>query len=52
MGQNRNRMLQETFHPVVKAQTDMAEQIVKSLKEINPIKKGKNSCRKKTIEFG
>ena len=40
-GQNRNRMLQETFHPVVKAQTDMAEKIVKSLKEINPIKQEK-----------
>ena len=40
-GQNRNRMLQETFHPVVKAQTDMAEKIVKSLEEINPIKQEK-----------
>ena len=28
-GQNRNRMLQETFHPVVQAQTDMTEKIVK-----------------------
>ena len=27
MGQNQNRLLQETFHPVVKAQTDMAEKI-------------------------
>ena len=40
-GQNRNRMLQETFHPVVKAQTDVAEKIVKSLEEINPIKQEK-----------
>ena len=40
-GQNRNRMLQETFHPVVQAQTDMTEKIVKSLKEINPIKQEK-----------
>ena len=40
-GQNRNRLLRETFHPVVKAQTDMAEKIVKSLKEINPIKQEK-----------
>ena len=40
-GQNRNRMLQETFHPVVKAQRDMTEKIVKSLKEINPIKQEK-----------
>ena len=31
-GQNRNRTLQETFNPVVKAQTDMAEKIVQSLK--------------------
>ena len=37
-GQNRNRILQETFHPVVKAQEDMAERIVKSLKEI-PVEK-------------
>ena len=40
-GQNRNRMLQETFHPVVQAQTDMTEKIVKSLKEINPTKQEK-----------
>ena len=40
-GQNLNRTLQETFHPVVKAQTDMAEKIVKSLKEINHVKEEK-----------
>ena len=34
-GQTRNRMLHETFHPVVQAQTEMAEKIVNSLKEIN-----------------
>ena len=31
MGQNRNRILQETFHPIVKAQTEMTEKIVRSL---------------------
>ena len=41
-GQNRNRMLHETFQPVVKAQADMTEKIVKSLREINPIKQEKN----------
>ena len=48
-GQNRNHMLQETFHPVVKAQTDMAEKIVESLKEISIY----NSIhlRKLTINF-
>ena len=40
-GQNRNRTLQETFNPVVKAQTDMADKIVESLKEIIPIKEEK-----------
>ena len=40
-GQNRNRTLQETFNPVVKAQTDMAEKIVKSLKEIRPVEEEK-----------
>ena len=40
MGQNRNRTLQETFHPIVKAQTEMTEKIVKSLQE-NPIKREK-----------
>ena len=40
MSQNRNRTLQETFHPIVKAQTEMTEKIVKSLQE-NPIKKEK-----------
>ena len=38
-GQNRYRTLQETFSPVVKAQTDMADKIVNSLKEIRPVKK-------------
>ena len=37
-GQNRYRSLQETFNPVVKAQEDMAEKIVNSLKEIKPVK--------------
>ena len=37
-GQNRYRSLQETFNPVVKAQEDMAEKIVKSLKDIKPVK--------------
>ena len=37
-GQNRYRTLQETFSPVVKAQTDMADKIVNSLKEIRPVK--------------
>ena len=46
-GQNRNRMLHETFQPVVKAQTDMAEKIVKSLKEMNPIKQEKVLISKK-----
>ena len=41
-GQNRNRTLQETFNPVVKAQTDMTEKIVESLKEIRPVKEEKN----------
>ena len=40
-GQYRNRTLQETFHPIVKAQTDMTEKIVKSLQENYPIKKEK-----------
>ena len=40
-GQNRNHMLHETFQPVVKAQTDMAEKVVNSLKEIYPIKQEK-----------
>ena len=40
-GQNRNRTLQETFNPVVKAQTDMADKIVESLKEIRPVKEEK-----------
>ena len=40
-GQSRNRILQETFHPVVKAQEDMTEKIVKSLKEINHVKEEK-----------
>ena len=58
-GQNRNRMLHETFQPVVKAQTDMTEKIVKSLKEINPIKQEKKfiSSKKRRLssdndEFG
>ena len=34
-GQILNRRLHETFHPVVKAQADMAEKIVKSLKDVN-----------------
>ena len=50
-GQNRNHMLQETFHPVVKAQTDMAEKIVKSLKEINPIKQEKFMFRLKREDW-
>ena len=37
-GQNQYRKLQETFNPVVKAQEDMAEKIVNSLKEIKPVK--------------
>ena len=37
-GQIRNRTLQQTFDPVVKAQTDMAEKIVESLKEFRPMK--------------
>ena len=40
MGQNRNRTLQETFHPLGKVQTEMTEKIVKSLQE-NPINRGK-----------
>ena len=36
LGQSRYKTLQETFDPVVKAQTDMTEKIVKSLKEIRP----------------
>ena len=40
-GQNRNPALQETFNPVVKAQTDMADKIVESLKEIRPMKEEK-----------
>ena len=36
--QNRYRTLQQTFNPVVKAQTDMADKIVQSLKEIKPVK--------------
>ena len=40
-GQNRNRTLQQTFNPVVKAQTDMAEKIVESLKEFRPMKEEK-----------
>ena len=35
-GQNRNRTLHETFQPVIQAQTDMTEKIVKSLREMNP----------------
>ena len=42
MSQNRNRTLQETFHPIVKAQNEMTEKIVKSLQE-NPIKKEKEA---------
>ena len=40
-GQIRNRTLQQTFDPVVKAQTDMADKIVESLKEIRPMKEEK-----------
>ena len=40
-GQNRYRSLKETFNPVVKAQEDMAEKIVTSLKEIRPVKEEK-----------
>ena len=29
-GQNRNRTIQETFNPVVKAQTDMAEKLFRA----------------------
>ena len=32
-GQVRRRVLEETFHPIVKSQAKMAEQIVKSLRE-------------------
>ena len=35
-GQDRYRMLQERFHPVIQAQTDMTEKIVKSLRDMNP----------------
>ena len=40
MNQNRNRTPQETFHPIVKAQNEMTEKIVTSLRE-NPIKREK-----------
>ena len=50
-GQYRNRTLQETFHPVVKAQTDMAEKIVKSLQENYPNKKEKIPFPSKTEEM-
>ena len=40
-GQNRYRKLQETFNPVVKAQTEMVEKIVQSLNEIKPVKEEK-----------
>ena len=46
-GQHRNRMLQEAFHPVVTAQTDMAEKIVESWKEVNPIKQEKTFLKSK-----
>ena len=50
-GQYRNRTLQETFHPDVKAQTDMAEKIVKSLQENYPIKEEKIPSASKTEEM-
>ena len=36
--QNQYRTLQETFSPLVRAQTDMEDKIVKSLKQIRPLK--------------
>ena len=41
MGQNRNRTLQETFHPIVKAQNEMTEKIVKSQPYQKTLSKGK-----------
>ena len=37
-GQNRYPTLHEIFSPVVQAQTDMADKIVKSLNEIRSVK--------------
>ena len=50
-GQNQNRILQETFNPVVKAQTDMADQIVKSIKEIRPVTEENNLMPSKKRQF-
>ena len=33
---HRDRTLQKVFHPIVKAQADMSEKIVQSLRENNP----------------
>ena len=33
-GQNRYRTLQKTFHPIVEAQTNMTDQIVKALRDV------------------
>ena len=49
-GQNRYRKLQETFNPVVKAQTDMAEKIVQSLKEIKPVKEEMSLKEEKVLK--
>ena len=51
-GQNRYRTLQETFDPVVKAQADMTEKIVKSLKEIRPKEKILMPSKKRRLSSG
>ena len=49
-GQNRYRSLQETFNPVVKAQEDMTEKIVNSLKEIKPMKEEMSLKEEKVLK--
>ena len=49
-GQNRYRSLQETFNPFVKAQEDMAEKIVNSLKEIKPMKEEMSLKEEKVLK--